>query len=272
MFQQTLKRPIRQSGIGIHTGAYAEVAIYPAPSSSGITFVREDLAGKPLIPALVHNVADATRGTTLGRNKATISTVEHVLSALWSMGIDNARIEVKGKEIPNLDGSALPWVRMIGAAGLQQQRRNRIVLRVEQAIGVRGGDSSISIYPYKGFRLISLLSYPDRVVGTLPVVFESRNGSYAGKIAPARTFGFLSEVRFLHRKGLAKGGTLESALVIGNNRYLNKPRFPDEPARHKVLDILGDLALLGFRLEGCVVAVKSGHRLHHRLVERLSKI
>lgn len=272
MHQRTLRDSIEVTGIGLHTGKQSTVRITPAAAQSGITFLRGDLSGSPVIPAHVEFVTSAKRCTVLGKGPAHISTVEHILSALWSEGIDNARIEVKGPEIPNLDGSALPWVKKIRKAGVVKLSRPRQIFKVQKPIEVRVGDSIIAVYPYPGFRVFCTLSYHQSAIGTLPLFYESRNGNYVEAIAPARTFGFLSEVSKLRRRGLARGGNFQNALVVGNRGYVNKPRFTDEPVRHKVLDLLGDLALLGFRLEGCVIAVKSGHRLHHRLVERLYKL
>lgn len=265
--QQTLRVPAVFRGVGLHTGQAAVVTISPAAVESGITFL---LADGIEVPALAEYVVDTSRATVLGREGVTVSTVEHLLSALTGLGVTNAVISVEGPEVPVLDGSALPFVRAIQEAGLLPQGRPVREFRLPE-LHLAEGESRLSFLPGEGFSVEVTIDFRppigwQRFVGTLPP------DRYEREIAPARTFGYLDEVEALRARGLAIGGSLENAIVFDANGPLRPLRVADEPVRHKVLDLLGDLTLFGAALCGKVVAHKSGHRLHARAVRALRQL
>jgi UDP-3-O-[3-hydroxymyristoyl] N-acetylglucosamine deacetylase len=257
MMQATLRGPLAFEGIGLHTGEQARVEVRPADPDEGISFVLGDVH----VPATVDYVCDTSRATVLGRDGASVSTTEHLLSALAGMGITNARIHVTGPEIPVCDGSAVAFVDAIAACGIETQPRPRPVLHLEEPLFVRAGDKMIAALPSPAFRVRFIADYP-APIGTQYFDGEIDAGSYREGIAAARTFGFLHEVDLLWARGLARGGSLENALVFTADGPLQPLRFPDEAVRHKVLDLIGDLALLGAWPQCEIVAIKSGHELH----------
>jgi len=244
--------------------------LLPAAAGSGVVFRRTDLDNFE-IPATGRNVAKVSYATSLMRQGVLISTTEHLLSALIGMGIDNVIVEIDNLELPILDGSALPYVEAILAVGIRQQRRRRETIRVLQPLEVREGEKFIGVYPGSGYRISYTIEFP-APIGVQKTCIDLATETYGSEIAAARTFGYKADERKLRDMGLIRGASTENAIVLGANGPENGPlRFPDEYVRHKVLDLIGDLALAGRRLEGHVVAVRAGHAMHTALVARLMK-
>lgn len=269
--QKTLRRQVTVRGIGLHSGQRVEMTLGPAPADSGIQFERCDLAGRPSVLAESESVASSRLCTVLGTKGTQVATVEHVLGALYGLGVDNARVVLDAEEVPILDGSALPFVDIAREAGVRMQDARRTFLRIKKPISVTDGDRSIRVQAARSLSVDCTVDFDHPLVTDQQHRFEARNGNFEHDIAPARTFGFLKDVGALKKAGYAKGGSLDNAVVIDRFSILNPGglRFPDEFVRHKVLDILGDLALLGSRLIGRVQAHKSGHMLHHQLVHKI---
>jgi UDP-3-O-[3-hydroxymyristoyl] N-acetylglucosamine deacetylase len=268
--QQTLRTPVSIEGVGLHTGQAVKATFRPARENHGIVFHRGDRPAVA-IPAFAASALAFDHATTLGRGDVLIGTVEHALSAAYGLGIDNMEIEVGGSELPILDGSALPFVRLFQAAGIERQNRRVQPLSTSEPLEVSNGDKMISIRPGSGLSITYEIEFPHRAIGRQTMTFEYQPESYAAKIAPARTFGFTHEIEYLRERGLARGGSLQNAIVLDPENILSGPlRFVDEFVRHKILDLLGDLALLGRPLEGRIYARKAGHALHAELVRRLS--
>jgi len=270
--QRTLERPATIKGIGLHTGEPAAVTLKPAPANSGVVFCRVDLPGGPTIPARPEYVADTQYATTIAKDGASVKTIEHLMSALAGVGIDNVRVEVRGPEVPILDGSAGPFASLLRQAGLRRQFAPKTFLKVRQPVTVEAGTRSLRIVPSPKFRVIYTMSFDHPFLGVQTTALELGRERYVNEVAPCRTYGFVRDLDLLARLGLAKGGSLENALVIGEEGVLNGPlRFPDELVRHKVLDLLGDLYLLGKPLVGTIIAHGAGHQLHVQFVRRIQE-
>ncbi|HIJ65583.1 MAG TPA: bifunctional UDP-3-O-[3-hydroxymyristoyl] N-acetylglucosamine deacetylase/3-hydroxyacyl-ACP dehydratase [Candidatus Hydrogenedentes bacterium] len=270
--QQTVREEASISGVGVHTGNLTTVTFKPAPPNSGVTFYRTDLPGKPAIKADIDHVIDVSRGTTIGIDGARIGTVEHVLAAIAGLGIDNLAIEVDGNETPNADGSSLPFMNTLKKAGIVEQNAERKYIKIVEPLYYRHDDVTLSVLPADELRVSLTVSYDHVAIGTQYASFTITPEVFAKEIAPARTFCFLREVKMLQEQGLIKGGSLESAVVIGDEAILNDDlRYPDEPVRHKVLDLLGDMFLLGRPLKGHVVAVKPGHARNVAFSQQIKK-
>ena len=255
--------------MGLHSGAPVKVRILPAPSNTGIIFRRVDLDGFE-VEAIGRNVARVSYATSLMKKGVLISTTEHVLSALVGMRIDNAIIELDNLELPILDGSARPFVELIRKAGIRKQRRPRTYVRILRALEVREGNKFIGIYPADTYSVSYTINFPHPMIGREAFTLELTNGQYLSEIAPARTFGFLHEAEALRQQGLIRGASSENALVLTRDGLVNPPlRYPDEFVRHKILDLIGDLALIGKQVLGNVVADRAGHAMHTALVSRL---
>lgn len=269
-YQTTLRRAVSVCGIGLHTGQEAELTLCPAPADTGYVFRRTDLNGFE-VAAVPHHVTHVSYATTLMRAGVMVSTVEHVLSALYGCGIDNAILDVTNCEVPILDGSARPFVEAIAKAGTLTLESPRQVLQVKQRLEVVEGNRRLAIEPSDGFIIESTIDFAHPCIGRQTFVCEVTPETYRQEIAPARTFGFLAEAEVLRRHGLVRGATLENAIVLDADSILSPEplRFPDEFARHKVLDIIGDFALLGLPLQGRIIAERSGHGLHAALIGRL---
>jgi UDP-3-O-[3-hydroxymyristoyl] N-acetylglucosamine deacetylase len=268
----TLAGPLEFSGVGLHSGAETRLRLVPAPAGSGIVFRRTDLENYE-IPATGRNVARVSYATSLMRQSVLISTTEHLLSALIGMGVDNVICEIDNLEVPILDGSARPYVEAILAAGTKQQRRKREYLRILKAVEVRDGDGPeakfIGVYPGDGYQIEYAIDFR-APIGSSHFSGDLEAGDYASLIAPARTFGFREDEPMLRDMGLIRGASEACAILIGEGRVQNGPlRFTDEFVRHKVLDLIGDLALAGRRIWGKVVAERAGHAMHTALVQRL---
>ncbi len=270
MRQQTLAGPIEFCGIGLHTGEHATLRILPAPADKGIIFRRLDLDNFEL-PANVASVARVAYATTLMNRGVWISTVEHLLSALYGMEIDNAFIELDNFEVPILDGSAAPFTEAITRLGAVQQRKLRRYIRITKPFILREGEKTLGIYPSDTFTVKYDIDFPHPLIGKQSVEVQMTGTNYADTIAPARTFGFYHEVEKLQASGLIRGGSLENAIVLTEKGMLNDTslRFADEFVRHKTLDLLGDFALVGQPVLGSLVANRAGHALHTRFVAEL---
>ncbi len=269
-FEQTLNSPIDFSGAGLHSGAPVQMRLLPAPAGCGIVFRRTDLDNFE-IPARGRNVAKVSYATSLMRQGVLISTTEHLLSAFIGMGVDNVIVELDNLELPILDGSALPYVDAFRRIGLKTQRRRREYLRILKSVEVREGDKFIGVYPGKGYSVSYKIDFPSPI-GCQGFVVDLATPSYGALIAPARTFGFKEDEQKLRNMGLIRGVSESSAIILDRKGVLNGPlRFGDEFVRHKVLDLIGDLALAGHHILGHVVAERAGHAMHTALVSRLLK-
>jgi UDP-3-O-[3-hydroxymyristoyl] N-acetylglucosamine deacetylase len=258
------------TGIGLHTGVPVTLRLEPAPVNTGIVFKRIDLENFK-IEALVRNVARVSYATSLMKKGVLISTTEHLLSALAASQVDNVYAEINNLELPIVDGSALPFFAAVGKAGRRRQRARRTFARVLKPLEVVEGAKRIAVYPAESFRVTYRISFPHPLIGEQSFEYDSGRTNYEAEIAPARTFGFYEEVELLRKSGLIRGGSLENAVVLTRDGIMNPEgvRFPDEFCRHKVLDIIGDLALLGHPLIGHVVAERAGHAMHVALLEKL---
>jgi len=267
--QRTLEHAIRCSGIGLHSGRKIELVLHPARANSGITFVRSDLGVE--IPARSDRVTDTRLCTTIGVGDAHISTVEHLLSALAGLGVDNARIEVNGAEVPIMDGSSAPFVFLIQCAGIREQSAAKKVLRILKRVEISQGDKRCALYPAAGFKISYLLDYDHPLLRQRKVSVDFSWQAYTREISRARTFGFLHEVEALQKAGLALGGSLENAVVLDSHRVVNEGglRYEDECVRHKILDTLGDLSLSGYPIVGAFEGELTGHDMNHQLVTNL---
>ena len=268
--EQTIAEPLEFTGIGLHSGAPVTMRLLSAPAGSGIVFRRTDLDNFE-IPAIGRNVAKVSYATSLMRQGVLISTTEHLLSALIGMGVDNVIVELDNLELPILDGSALPYVEAFQHVGIRTQRRHRESVRVLHPVEVREGNKFIGVYPGSGYRIQYTIDFP-APIGRQEASIDLAAENYGTFIAPARTFGYKADERRLRDMGLIRGASPENAIVLGPKGPENGPlRFSDEYVRHKVLDLIGDLALTGRRIEGHVVAERAGHAMHTALVSRLMK-
>ena len=269
-FETTIQRPVQAKGIGLHSGVPVSIRVSPAPVSTGLVFVRTDLDRFPILASWRH-VARVSYATSLMRQGVLISTTEHLLSVFYSVGIDNAFIEIDNLEVPILDGSGLPFLDLIRQAGLRHYRRKRRYLRIRRPISVEDRGKRISILPDDRFRLTCESQYDHPSVGRQMLEMEVTPERYAAEIAPARTFGFLYELDQMRNMGLIRGASLENAVCFDRERVMNPEglRFPDECCRHKALDLIGDLALIGKPLLGHVIAERAGHAMHAQLVARI---
>jgi UDP-3-O-[3-hydroxymyristoyl] N-acetylglucosamine deacetylase len=265
--QKTLRRQISCAGIGLHSGNKVTLTLKPASADTGIVFRRTDLGVE--IPATVAQVSAFHYATVLGKNGATVETVEHLLAALVSVGIDNVVVELNHNEVPIMDGSAAPFLYLVQEAGIKRLSAPRRYLKVIRPVQLAHGDKRIAIYPSDHFKVSYTISFDHPLLRHQSRTERITEQSFAEDIAPARTFGFLKEVESLRQNGLALGGSLENAIVIGDTGVLNALRFEDEFVRHKILDAVGDLALVGHPIVGHVVAHRAGHALHTALAARL---
>jgi len=270
IFETTLQRSVEASGVGLHSGVPVSIRIHPAPGSTGIVFVRTDLENFE-IPASWRNVARVSYATSLMRQGVLISTTEHLLSVFYSMGIDNAYVDINNLEVPILDGSGQPFVELIGRAGVRHYRRKRRYLRIRRPLSIEDKGKRITILPDETFRLTCEVRFDHAMVGRQELEMEVTPERYAAEIAPARTFGFEYELDQMRNMGLIRGASLENAVCFTRTSVLNPGglRFPDECCRHKALDLIGDLALIGRPLLGHVIAERAGHAMHVALVAKI---
>jgi UDP-3-O-[3-hydroxymyristoyl] N-acetylglucosamine deacetylase len=277
MRQHTLAAQITQIGVGLHSGVNTQVRILPAEAGSGRYFVRVDLPDLPIVPAQVAAVNHTVLSTQLGKGEVYVRTVEHLLAALSSMGVDNARIEIDGPEVPLLDGSASVWTANIAQVGLVSQPvNNQVPLAITEPLWVYQGDAFVCALPAPETRFSYGIDFDLPAIGnqwhswSLTAELEKASASFATEIAPARTFGLLHQIEHLQKTGLIKGGSLDNALVCGPEGWLNPPlRFANEPVRHKILDLVGDLSLLGTFPRAHFLAYKASHNLHIQLAQKI---
>lgn len=269
-FETTVQRPVQTSGVGLHSGVPVSLRIVPAPPATGIVFVRTDLDRFP-VQATWQHVARVSYATSLMRKGVLISTTEHLLSVFYSMGIDNAYVEIDNLEVPILDGSGQPFVELLERAGRQNHRRLRRYLRIRRPIEVVDRAKRISILPCDSFRLTCETDFGHALAGAQTLEMEVTPERFAAELAPARTFGFERDLAQLKDMGLIRGASLENAVCFNGSTVLNPGglRFADECCRHKALDLIGDLALLGRPLLGHVIAERAGHAMHAALVHRI---
>lgn len=272
MLQTTISIPISLSGVGLHTGVDVKMTLRPAPENTGYIFVRTDLDNFE-IPASVEYISHCSYATTLMRRGVVLSTCEHLLSALRGSGVDNCFIELDNIEIPIMDGSSEDFVELIAKAGVIEQEAPRHIFRILQRVEFEQGDRRMSIGPASNFEIDCVIDFPHPFIHRQTLNFVFKNGSYGQEIASARTFGFTHEIDMLRKANLALGGSLDNAIVLTPDGMLNKTplRFDDEFVRHKILDIIGDFALLGMPIEGKISAEKSGHSVHASLMSKLLK-
>ncbi|KAJ7280268.1 UDP-3-0-acyl N-acetylglucosamine deacetylase [Mycena rebaudengoi] len=270
--QRTIREKASCTGVGLHCGRDIRLELLPAPENSGITFIRTDLPRHPELRACTEHIADTTLATTLAvgerAERASVGTVEHLLSAFAGMGIDNIRVLVDGPEVPILDGSAQPFVDLILSAGIERQRRDKRFLVIKKEFTLREGDKVAEVSPGNGLRITCSLDFDHPLISPQPYRFDFSERAYQRDLARARTFGFLRDVEMLRARGLALGGSLDNAVVIDDYRVMNPEglRFSDEFVRHKALDALGDISLFGLPLVGRVRLHRSGHALNTKLV------
>ncbi len=267
--EQTLRSAVECSGIGLHSGAPVSMRIAPAPPGTGIVFRRVDLDGFE-VEACSRNVARVSYATSLMKKGVFISTTEHLLSSFVGAGIDNAIVELDNLELPILDGSALPFVQMIQKAGIRRQRRPRKYLKILREMELREGNKFIAVQPADNYSVSYSINFPHPLIGKETLRVELSNGSYLRNIAPARTFGSREDEKAMRNMGLIRGASRENCIVLTRDGIENGPlRFPDEFVRHKILDLVGDLALLGKPILGKVVADRAGHAMHTAMVSRI---
>ncbi len=271
--QRTLRNAIKATGVGLHTGEKVYLTLAPAPVDTGIVFRRVDLDPVVEIPARAENVGDTTLSTSLMANGERVSTVEHLLAAMAGLGIDNAFIDVSAAEVPIMDGSAGPFVFLIQSAGIEEQGAAKKFIRIKRKITVEDGDKVASFLPFDGFKVSFTIDFDHPVFRdrTAHAEVDFSSTSFVKEISRARTFGFMHEIEYLRSKGLARGGSVDNAIVVDEYRILNQDglRYDDEFVRHKVLDAIGDLYLLGNSLIGEFRAYKSGHALNNASLRAL---
>lgn len=267
-FEQTIRRAVSCRGVGLHSGEQVNLRIVPAAAGTGIVFRRVDLDGFE-IEAIGRNVARVSYATSLQKKGVLISTTEHLLSAFIGMGMDNAIVELDNLELPILDGSAQPFVEMLLEAGLKRQRKKRSYLRILHEIEVREGNKSIAVYPAAGYTVAYNIQFA-APIGEQSFEIDLSRDLYRKELSPARTFGFLREEKAMRNMGLIRGASEANVIVLTDQGVKNGPlRFPDEFVRHKILDLIGDLALLGRQIIGRIVADRAGHAMHAALVSKL---
>ncbi len=271
--QRTLKSTIKTTGVGLHTGARVDLVLRPAAPDTGVVFHRSDLERSAAIPADALHVGDTRLSSTLKREGASVSTVEHIMSALAGLGIDNLHVDVAGPEIPIMDGSAGPFVFLLQSAGIVEQEAPKRYLKIVETVEVKDGDKWARFDPFNGFKLDFTIDFPHPVFGSenRHVAIDFAEHSYVKEVARARTFGFMQDVEAMRAAGLGLGGSLQNAIVLDEYRVLNAEglRYDNEFVRHKVLDAIGDLYLLGHPLIGQYTAYKSGHTLNNVLARAL---
>ena len=271
--QRTLKKEVGCTGIGLHSGQRVHISLKPAPVDTGIKFVRKDLPGSPTIDARFENVIDTTLATTIGNNGCRISTIEHLMAALFGLGIDNAIVEVDGPEVPIMDGSAAPFVFLVKSAGIHDQEKPKNFIVIKKPFVVKDGNRSVQILPSNDLKISYEIHFQHLLLKRqiYELTFSSRN--FTEEISKARTFGFLKDVEALKQNGLAKGGSLDNAIVVDEFRILNEDglRYEDEFVRHKILDFIGDLSIVGVPVIGHFKVKRSGHFFNQYMLKKLMK-
>jgi UDP-3-O-[3-hydroxymyristoyl] N-acetylglucosamine deacetylase/3-hydroxyacyl-[acyl-carrier-protein] dehydratase len=274
MEQRTIKKPVELSGVGLHTGAHVNMKFKPAPPNTGINFIRIDIKDSPMVKADIVNILSqdkSPRRTSVGFNSIEVHTIEHLMAALWALGIDNIIIEIDGAEIPGLDGSAMGFIEILKKVGIEGQNIEKKVYQIRSPIWAEQDGAMIMVFPDNQFRISYTLNYEHPLLKAQYISFDAEEHAFEKEIATARTFCLEKEVHELRKKGLGKGANYENTIVVGKDGVIdNNLRFEDEFARHKILDLLGDLYLLGYALKGHIIAMRSGHPLNMQLVEKIN--
>ena len=268
--QRTIKKPVNCKGIGLHSGKKVNLSIKPAPVNHGIKFIRTDLLNSPGITAHFNQVVDTSLATVIGSDGCIVSTIEHVMASFAGLSIDNALVELDAYEVPVMDGSAGPFIEMIKRAGIKNQSAPRHFFLIKEPIMLEEADKSVSVYPSATFKITYTIEFDHPLIKKQTYSLDLSDEIFESKICRARTFGFLHEVEYMKRYGLARGGSLENAVVIDKDSIVNEDglRFKNEFVRHKILDCLGDFSLLGMPVLGHLIVVKSGHAFNHAFLEK----
>jgi UDP-3-O-[3-hydroxymyristoyl] N-acetylglucosamine deacetylase len=268
--QRTLEQPGSCSGIGLHSGKAVNLTIKPAPINYGIKFIRTDLQDNPSINAHFNKVVDTSLATVIGSNGCIVSTIEHLMASFAGLSIDNAMVELDAYEVPVMDGSAGPFIDLIKTAGIKEQPAARHFFVIKEPIVLEEDSKKVAVYPADTFKITCSIEFDHPLIGRQSYEMEISDDVFEAEICRARTFGFLHEVEYMKRYGLARGGSLENAVVIDKHRILNQDglRYSDEFVRHKILDCLGDFSLLGMPILGHLVVEKSGHAFNHAFLEK----
>lgn len=269
--QRTIQNNVSCTGIGLHSGEKVSLTIKPAPADSGIEFIRKDLSGNPSIRARFKNVVDTNLSTTIGNNGHRVATIEHLMAAFFGLGIDNARVVVEGPEVPIMDGSSAPFVFLLKSVGIKEQHNPKRFVVINKPFEVREGNKSVTILPSNELRITYTIDFQHPLVGDQKYELSFSGKDFVKEISRARTFGFLNDIKILRENGLAMGGSLDNAIVMDEFRILNEDglRYKDEFVRHKILDFIGDLAILGYPVIGHFIVEKSGHSLNHAMLREL---
>ncbi len=270
--QRTLFNSISCTGIGLHSGEKVSMTIRPASPDTGIRFIRKDLPGRHLIKAHSDSVINTTMCTVIGNNGNHVSTIEHLMGAFFGFGIDNALVEIDGPEVPIMDGSAAPFIYLLKSSGIKEQKKPKEFIVIKKTLNIREGNRSITIKPSKGLKISFTIDFHHPLISDQQFDFSFSGKEFIDEISRARTFGFLKDIEMLREAGLAKGGSLDNAIVIDDFRVLNEDglRYPNEFVRHKILDFLGDIAVMGTPIIGHFIINKSGHSLNHAMLRKLS--
>ena len=268
--QSTLAQSATCNGVGLHSGNAVTMTLKPAPPNHGVKFMRVDLPEKPLIPALFSRVVDTSLATVVGYDNVIVSTIEHLMASLNGFGIDNVLIELTNYEIPIMDGSAKCFAEMIGRAGVVSQKVPRQAFILREPIEIDDGERFVGVYPDHTYRISCSIDFPHPLIGAQSMEMEVTGAEFTAKVAGARTFGFVHDLETMRVFGLAKGGSLENAVVVDNDCVVNENglRYPDEFVRHKLLDCVGDFSLLGMPILGHIKTRKSGHQFNHAFLEK----
>lgn len=269
--QRTLMNEVGCTGIGLHTGEKVKINLRPAPVNSGIKFVRTDLKGRPEVEVRFDNVFDTTLATTIGTNGCKVSTIEHLMAAFFGLGIDNAVVELDGPEVPIMDGSAAPFVFLIKSGDIREQKSPKQFIVIKKPFKVDDGNRSVCIYPSKEMKITYMIDFQHPLLRNQEYELTFSGRDFVREISTARTFGFLKDVETLKKNGLARGGSLDNAVVIDDFRIINEDglRFDDEFVRHKILDFIGDISIVGSPIIGHFVVKKSGHFLNQQMLKKL---
>lgn len=269
--QRTLMNEVGCTGIGLHTGEKVKINLRPAPANSGIKFVRTDLKGRPEVEVGFNNVFDTTLATTIGTNGCKVSTIEHLMAAFFGLGIDNAVVELDGPEVPIMDGSAAPFVFLIKSGDIREQKSPKQFIVIKKPFKVDDGNRSVCIYPSKELKITYMIDFQHPLLRNQEYELTFSGRDFVREISTARTFGFLKDVETLKKNGLARGGSLDNAVVIDDFRIINEDglRFDDEFVRHKILDFIGDISIVGSPIIGHFVVKKSGHFLNQHMLKKL---
>jgi len=269
--QRTLMNEVGCTGIGLHTGEKVKINIRPAPADSGIKFIRTDLKGHPEVEVRFDNVFDTTLATTIGTNGCKVSTIEHLMAAFFGLGIDNAVVELDGPEVPIMDGSAAPFVFLIKSGDVREQKSPKQFIVIKKPFKVDDGNRSVCIYPSKELKITYMIDFQHPLLRNQEYELNFSGRDFVREISTARTFGFMKDVETLKKNGFARGGSLDNAVVIDDFRIINEDglRFDDEFVRHKILDFIGDISIVGSSIIGHFVVKKSGHFLNQHMLRKL---